>query len=85
MQELTSAVAQYQGEATSSALAQVAVRWLLFHSGLQSTDQIAIGPNNLTQLNDYLEARGAGPLSDDLAKKIDDLYEPLRDEAAPFV
>ncbi|KAJ5660215.1 Aldo/keto reductase [Penicillium longicatenatum] len=83
--ELKSAVAQYQGEATSSALAQVAVRWLLFHSDLQSTDYVAIGPNNLAQLNDYLEAREAGPLPDELAKKIDTLYEPLRDEAAPFV
>ncbi|KAJ5618245.1 Aldo/keto reductase [Penicillium herquei] len=83
--ELRSAVAESQGQATTSALAQTAIRWLLFHSGLQETDQVAIGPNSLDQLNDYLEAREAGPLSEELAKKIDGLYEPLREEAAPMV
>ncbi|KAJ6014300.1 Aldo/keto reductase [Penicillium herquei] len=65
--------------------ATVAMRWLLFHSGLQSTDQVAIGPNSVQQLNDYLDAREAGPLSEELAKTIDNLYEPLREEAAPLV
>ncbi|KAJ5729645.1 Aldo/keto reductase [Penicillium malachiteum] len=85
MDELKAAVAQYQGEATSSALAQAAFRWLLFHSGLRSTDQVAIGPNSVQQLNDYLDARDAGPLSEELAKTIDNLYQPLREQAAPLV
>ncbi|KAJ5732349.1 Aldo/keto reductase [Penicillium malachiteum] len=47
MEELKAAVTQYEGEAASSTLAQIAMRWLLFHSGLQSTDQVAIGPNSV--------------------------------------
>ncbi|KAJ5703208.1 Aldo/keto reductase [Penicillium malachiteum] len=85
MQELTAGVTQYEGKATSSTLAQVAMRWLLFHSSLQSTDQVAIGPNSVQQLNDYLDAREAGPLPQELASIIDNLYEPLREDAAPLV
>ncbi|PYH42557.1 Aldo/keto reductase [Aspergillus saccharolyticus JOP 1030-1] len=72
-------------DSATSRLAQTALRWLLFHSGLQSTDAVAIGPSSVTQLDEYLTARKAGPLSAKLARRIDELYAPLREEAAPLV
>ena len=68
-----------------SSLAQAAVRWLLFHSGLQGTDIVAIGPTGVAQLEEYLAARQAGPLPGELVRLIDGLYKPLREEAAGLV
>ncbi|KAJ5115697.1 Aldo/keto reductase [Penicillium angulare] len=68
-----------------SSLSQIAMRWLLFHSGLKSTDWVAIGPSNVAQLKDYLAARDAGSLPEEMAMEIDKLYGPLADEAAGMV
>ncbi|KAE8156022.1 Aldo/keto reductase [Aspergillus tamarii] len=72
-------------QAAVGNLSQVALRWLLFHSGLRSSDHVAVGPSNIAQLKEYLKARRAGPLPEELASQIDQLYEPLREEAAPMV
>ncbi|KAJ6115226.1 Aldo/keto reductase [Penicillium sp. IBT 16267x] len=79
------AVRQFVATVDGLSLAQVSMRWLLFHSNLKSTDKVAIGPTKISQLEDYLAARDAGPLSKDLAASIDQLYEPMSEEAAPLV
>ncbi|KAJ5288894.1 Aldo/keto reductase [Penicillium angulare] len=68
-----------------SSLSQIAMRWLLFHSGLKSTDSVAIGPTSTAQLKYYLAARDAGSLPDEMAVEINNLYGPLRDEATGMV
>ncbi|KAJ5937088.1 Aldo/keto reductase [Penicillium verhagenii] len=80
VQQLVTAV-----DGDRDGLAQVSMRWLLFHSGLKSSDKVAIGPTKVSQLEDYLTARQVGPLPKDLAATIDLLYEPMREEAAPLV
>ncbi|PYI03139.1 Aldo/keto reductase [Aspergillus sclerotiicarbonarius CBS 121057] len=82
VRELAAGVERHEGV---SSVAQAAVRWLLFHSRLQSTDMVAIGPSTLSQLEEYLAARQAGPLPEELARQIDGLCDPLREEAASFV
>ncbi|KAJ5622746.1 Aldo/keto reductase [Penicillium lividum] len=79
------AVRQLVAAVDGLSLVQVSMRWLLFHSSLKTTDKVAIGPTKLIQLEDYLAARRAGPLSEDLAAMIDRLYEPMREDAAPLV
>jgi aflatoxin B1 aldehyde reductase len=65
--------------------AQCALRWLLFHSSLKDPDRIVIGPTSLEQLQRYLEARKAGPLTGDAAERISALWPKLKDESATIV
>jgi aflatoxin B1 aldehyde reductase len=58
--------------------AQFALRWLLFHSQLKSSDEVVIGPSHFEQLQCYLDARKAGPLPDNNAEKVNMLFPALR-------
>ncbi|KAJ5754148.1 uncharacterized protein N7511_008301 [Penicillium nucicola] len=58
--------------------AQFALRWLLFHSKLNSTDEIVIGPSRFDQLKSYLDAREAGPLPQDKVERLNGLFSALR-------
>ncbi|PLB50869.1 Aldo/keto reductase [Aspergillus steynii IBT 23096] len=78
-------LATWVDRGVAGSLSQAALRWLLFHSGLRSTDSVALGPSNVSQLKEYLDARNAGPLPEEVVKAIDQLYEPLQEEAAPVV
>ncbi|PYI08004.1 Aldo/keto reductase [Aspergillus sclerotiicarbonarius CBS 121057] len=85
VRELAAAVGRFESQGVSS-LGQAAARWLLFHSALQSTDLVIIGPSKLSQFEEYLATREAGPLPEELAKQIDGLYtEEVRQAAAPLV
>lgn len=64
---------------------QCAMRWLLFHSPLQSTDAVIIGPSTMAQLAQYLDARRAGPLPKELADGIEQLFPPVKAAAAPIL
>lgn len=73
-------------EAGVSSLTDASLRWLLFHSGLASTDVVAIGPTKLSQLDGYLQARENGPLPAGLVAQLDKVYdETMGVEAAPMV
>ncbi|KAJ5715967.1 Aldo/keto reductase [Penicillium malachiteum] len=68
------------------SIAEASLRWLLFHSGLTSTDAVAIGPTKISQLDGYLTAREAGPLPAGLVVQIEKVYDDtMRTEAAPLV
>lgn len=83
VRELATGIDRSAGKVTN--LAQAAVRWLLFHSRLESTDNVAIGPSTMCQLEEYLAARDAGPLPEELARLVDGLYASMREEASPLV
>lgn len=65
-------------------LAEAAMRWILYHSGLDGErgDGVITGPNNLSQLAGYVKARDAGTLPKDLAKALDTLWDDRVEEAA---
>ncbi|KAJ5787631.1 hypothetical protein N7457_002621 [Penicillium paradoxum] len=65
--------------------AQCALRWLLFHCKLKDPDRIVIGPSTLTQLQDYVDARQAGPLPGNAAAKIDSLWPSLKEDSATII
>ncbi|KAJ5716806.1 Aldo/keto reductase [Penicillium malachiteum] len=73
-------------EAGVSSLAQASLRWLLFHSGLTSTDAVAIGPTKISQLDEYLKAREMGPLREELVTQMNQVYDnTMSSKAAPLV
>ncbi|CAI7651457.1 unnamed protein product [Penicillium viridicatum] len=65
--------------------AQCALRWLLFHSNLKDPDRIVIGPSTLKQLQDYVDARKAGPLPANAAGEISALWPTLKGVAATII
>ena len=62
-------------------------RWILYHSLLRRErgDGVIIGPSNLNQLADYVEAAKQGPLEVDLVKGLDSLWEGVKDDASSIV
>jgi aflatoxin B1 aldehyde reductase len=65
-------------------LFEAALRWLLYHSCLDSDrgDCIIIGSSRISQIDSYVKARSAGPLQEELAKDLDALCDNQVEEAA---
>ncbi|KAL2816550.1 NADP-dependent oxidoreductase domain-containing protein [Aspergillus granulosus] len=63
--------------------AELAYRWVVHNSALlgENGDKIIIGPQDLRQLNEILEFVKKGPLSDEVGKKIDELWKVVEDDA----
>ncbi|KAF2401386.1 aldehyde reductase [Trichodelitschia bisporula] len=70
-------------EAEGATKAEVAYRWVSYHSPLSSEkgDAIIIGASSLGQLKGTLEGLKRGPLKEETVKAIDVLWEKLKDEA----
>ncbi|KAF2728642.1 Aldo/keto reductase [Polyplosphaeria fusca] len=68
-------------------LGEAAMRWLLYHSGLDGErgDGVVIGPNSLEQLEGYVKAMDAGRLPEDLAEALDALWDEGVEEAAASI
>jgi aflatoxin B1 aldehyde reductase len=66
------------------ALAEAALRWLLYHSTLSSDagDGVIVGPSKMSQLDSCVAARDAGKLPGDLAQELDSLWDASVQEAA---
>lgn len=63
--------------------ADLAHRWLAYHSALQSEhgDGIVIGAGSEEQLRKTVTGLKAGPLKESCVNKIDDIWESIREEA----
>lgn len=63
--------------------AELAYRWVVYHSKLDASkgDFIVVGARNAEQLKETMSSVRAGPLSDMAVKKIDELWESVKDEA----
>ena len=63
--------------------ADLAYRWVKYNSPLkpEQGDAIIIGARNLAQLKQTLSGINAGPLSDDVVKKIDGVWKTIEHEA----
>ena len=81
-------VDQFRALATSHNLNphEVSLRWSIHHSKLSEEhgDAIIVGANSDAQLTTNLDALEAGPLPDELASKIEAMFEEIREVTAPL-
>lgn len=63
--------------------ADLAYRWVKYNSSLkpEHDDAIIVGASSLDQLKQTLQGVNAGPLSADVVKKIDQVWETIKHEA----
>lgn len=87
MRDAVAAGGLLDGGEEKEVMARVAMRWVLFHSGLRGEcgDAVAIGPGSVRQLETYLDAREEGPLSEELAGVLGGLFEGVKGEAEGII
>ncbi|PTB63674.1 Aldo/keto reductase [Trichoderma citrinoviride] len=63
--------------------AEMAYRWAAYHSALkeQFGDAIVLGASKISQLEQTVAGLQNGPLPEEVVKKIDDIWELVKDEA----
>ncbi|KAI8814989.1 NADP-dependent oxidoreductase domain-containing protein [Cladochytrium replicatum] len=63
--------------------AELAIRWILHHSALSAEhgDGVIIGANSIEQLRRTLEGSKKGPLPESVAKKIEAVWEEIKESA----
>lgn len=62
-------------------LAEVALRWLFFHSALREGDGVVLGGSKIEQLEGNLRAIRKGPLSGDLVGEVQKMWDLVESEA----
>lgn len=82
---LMKALSEWQSIAEEAGISRAALayRWVTFNSILspEHGDGIIIGASNPKQLEQTLDALAQGPLDSSIAKKIDHVWETVKDEA----
>lgn len=82
---LLKALSEWQTIAEEAGIsrASLAYRWVSFNSILtaEHEDGIIIGASKVEQLKQTLDALAEGPLEQNIVKRIDNLWERVRDEA----
>ncbi|KAJ1324763.1 aflatoxin B1 aldehyde reductase [Microdochium nivale] len=70
-------------ESERATRAELAFRWVMYHSKLQSTygDAIIVGASKEKQLKDTVEFLRKGPLSDSAVEKIDAIWDSIEKDA----
>ncbi|PVH70431.1 Aldo/keto reductase [Cadophora sp. DSE1049] len=61
--------------------AALAYRWVAYHSALGDDDALVFGASSLKQMNETLGAYEEGPLSTEIVKKVEEIWELVKDEA----
>jgi len=63
--------------------AALAYRWVTFHSALKAEhgDGVILGASKSSQLEESLDAIKAGPLDEAIAKRVDAIWDVVKDEA----
>jgi aflatoxin B1 aldehyde reductase len=58
----------------------------MYHSALSGdyNDSVIIGCSTIQQLQDNLDAIDAGPLSNDLAQAMNNVWDVVKDHTAPY-
>ena len=79
---------QYQALAASHGLDphEVSLRWIIHHSKLSEEhgDAVIIGATSDAQLTTNIDALEAGPLPNEVANKIEAMFETVREVTAPL-
>lgn len=65
---------------------ELAIRWNLFHSQLDGKlgDSVIIGASRPEQFENTLEISKKGPLSEELVKKLDEIWEQVEGQAPSY-
>ncbi|ORY13749.1 aldehyde reductase [Clohesyomyces aquaticus] len=86
-ESMHSAIRELKGKSDGHGigLPEVAIRWLVHHSALQDGDAIIIGPQNVEELEKYVEAYKAGPLPAELVDGIEEVQEMVKEDAESIV
>ncbi|PNS21549.1 Pyridoxal reductase [Sphaceloma murrayae] len=61
--------------------AELAYRWLSFHSILREDDAVIVGSNGPAQLEQVMKSIGSGPLRADSVEKIEHIWQVAREDA----
>ena len=62
---------------------EVSTRWLAHHSALGEADGIVLGASTLSQPEGNLGDIKKGPLSDEVVKAVEEMWEAVKGEAPP--
>lgn len=65
-------------EAKGMSLAEVSLRWLVYHSALGNEDGVILGASRAEQVAENVRYCRAGPLSEDIRKAVEGLWEDSR-------
>lgn len=65
-------------EAKGMSLAEVSLRWLVYHSALGNEDGVILGASRVEQVAENVRCCRAGPLSEDIRKAVEGLWEDSR-------
>jgi len=60
------------------SLAEVSLRWLVYHSALGNEDGVILGASRVEQVAESVRCCRAGPLSEDIRKAVEGLWEDSR-------
>ena len=65
-------------EAKGMSLAEASLRWLVYHSALGNEDGVILGASRAEQVAESVRCCRAGPLSEDIRKAVEGLWEDSR-------
>ncbi|KFX88033.1 hypothetical protein V490_07877 [Pseudogymnoascus sp. VKM F-3557] len=75
-------------ESKGLTLVEVAIRWLVHHSGLRiadgGQDAVILGVSSLAQLEQNLDAMEGGPLPEAVTKALDEAWNCVRSESSNY-
>ncbi|KAI2467834.1 putative oxidoreductase [Annulohypoxylon bovei var. microspora] len=79
--DLLSAVRAFDGETRrrGSEPLEVAVRWIVHHSLLGEEDGVLLGASKTSQVVNTVELARKGPLSEELLKLVDELWDAVKE------
>ncbi|XXH02800.1 hypothetical protein Hte_009187 [Hypoxylon texense] len=71
--------------ARGAAPLEVAIRWITHHSALGEEDGVVLGASRTSQVVETVELARKGPLSDELLKLVDDLWDAVKESRADII
>lgn len=63
---------------------ETALRWMRHHSVLGSEDAIILGAGNKEHIDGSLTAIEKGPLSEDLVKAVEAVWDQIKENPPPY-
>lgn len=67
-------------ERTGLGMDELSFRWERYHSALEDGDMIIMGASKVEQIRSSVEKASNGPLSDELARELSNLWGPCRED-----
>ncbi|KAI1779078.1 putative oxidoreductase [Hypoxylon cercidicola] len=85
--DLHAAVKKFDVEtrARGAAPLEVAIRWIVHHSVLGEEDGVILGASKTSQVVETVELARKGPLSDDLLKLTDELWDAVKETRGEII